>query len=258
MKFIRLIDERRVGLAKASLQGMLGLDNLAGMTFLDIGCGSGLFSLAARGLGAQVHSFDFDDQSVACTRRLKQDFCPEDLMWTIAQGSALDRGYLEALGPYDIVYSWGVLHHTGQMWDACRNAASRVKPGGRLFIAIYNDQGRKSRTWLRVKQMYNRLPTGLRWLVLYPAFVRLWLPTTLRDAMGGHPFRTWRQYEQESTRGMSPWRDVVDWVGGLPFEVASPERIIFFHKRLGFDLVNMKTVSGGHGCNEYVFRRISA
>jgi 2-polyprenyl-6-hydroxyphenyl methylase/3-demethylubiquinone-9 3-methyltransferase len=57
---------------------------------------------------------------------------------------------------------------------------------------------------------------------------------------------------------MSPWRDVVDWVGGLPFEVASPEKVIFFHKKLGFELINMKTVAGGHGCNEFVFRRAPA
>lgn len=254
-KFVGQIDERRLKLAEESLRQMLGSQDLYGRTFLDIGSGSGLFSLAARRLGARVHSFDYDPQSVACTEELKSRHSPGDAAWTIESGSVLDEQYLRSLGAFDVVYSWGVLHHTGNMWQALRNAMERAKPGGLLFIAIYNDQGRMSKVWLAVKRAYNRLPPGLRWLVLIPALVRLWGPTTVRDLLHGRVFATWRNYPLHSMRGMSAWRDVVDWVGGLPFEVAKPEEVLACCRERGFELIQMRTCAGGHGCNEYVFAR---
>ena len=113
--FLALLDESRIADAEKSLCEMLGVTDLRDRRFLDIGCGSGLFSLAARRLGAQVHSFDFDPQSVACAQELKRRFFPEDSQWRVGQGSVLDLGYLDGLGHFDIVYSWGVLHHTGSM-----------------------------------------------------------------------------------------------------------------------------------------------
>ena len=139
------------------------LADLRERTFLDIGCGSGLFSLAARRLGASVHSFDFDEQSVACARELKRRYFPDDPDWRIEAGSVLDAAYMKGLGEFDVVYSWGVLHHTGAMWVALEQAIGRVASGGgKLFIAIYADQGWKSRAWWFVKLFYNRLPRFLR------------------------------------------------------------------------------------------------
>jgi 2-polyprenyl-6-hydroxyphenyl methylase/3-demethylubiquinone-9 3-methyltransferase len=136
------------------------------------------------------------------------------------------------------------------MWKAFENVDALVRPGGTLFIAIYNDQGLVSRNWRRLKHMYNWLPAWLRWLVLYPAFLRLWGPTTLRDLLRGKPGLTWRMYAHD--RGMSPWDDVVDWVGGYPFEVAKPGDIFtFFHQR-GYTL-NTLVTTHNKGCNEYIF-----
>src|SRR6185437_11580112 len=144
-RFLAVLDETRIADAETSLRGMLGVMDLQGRTFLDIGCGSGLFSLAARRLGAVVHSFDFDPRSAACARELKRRFFPEDSAWQIDEGSVLDSQYLDRLGKFDIVYSWGVLHHTGSMWLAFENAIGRVTYAHwALFIAIYNDQGWKS------------------------------------------------------------------------------------------------------------------
>jgi hypothetical protein len=148
-----------------------------------------------------------------------------------------------------------VLHHTGNMTLALTHAASLVCDGGKLFIAIYNDQGQASKYWLTVKKIYNRLPACLRWLVLWPTALRLWGPSCLRDLLKGKPFHTWRHYAYENMRGMTPWRDVVDWVGGLPFEVATPEQIFIFYRDRGFQLLELRTCKGGLGCNEFVFKK---
>jgi 2-polyprenyl-6-hydroxyphenyl methylase/3-demethylubiquinone-9 3-methyltransferase len=166
----------------------------------------------------------------------------------------LDGAFLKSLGEGDIVYSWGVLHHTGRLQEALGNVSHLVSNGGYLFIAVYNDQRFASRIWLRTKEAYNRLPHGLRWLVLIPGLVVLWGPASVRDLLQGRPFHTWRNYPRVSLRGMSAWRDVVDWVGGLPFEVATPEYIVDFYRTRGFNLTRIRTCNG-HGCNEYVFRR---
>ncbi len=256
--FLGELDDRRIELAEQSLRQMLDVERLDGRTFLDVGSGSGLFSLAARRLGASVRSFDFDPQSVACTAELKRRYFDGDPTWNVEQGSVLDAAFLDSLGSFDVVYAWGVLHHTGAMWQALESVAGLVQPSGKLFIAIYNDQGAASRRWLAVKRAYNRLPSAFRWIVLWPAFVRLWGPTMLRDLLRGRRGATWKNYAASSTRGMSPWRDVVDWVGGLPFEVAAPEQIVDFYRERGFELRQIKTCGRGHGCNEFVFQRSAA
>jgi 2-polyprenyl-6-hydroxyphenyl methylase/3-demethylubiquinone-9 3-methyltransferase len=47
--------------------------------------------------------------------------------------------------------------------------------------------------------------------------------------------------------------DLIDWVGGWPFEVSTPEEVFNFYRRRGFQLEALKTCAGGLGCNEFVF-----
>ncbi|MDR2151956.1 MAG: class I SAM-dependent methyltransferase [Helicobacteraceae bacterium] len=232
---------------------MLEIDSLEGESFLDAGCGSGIHSLAARRLGAKVVSFDYDPKSVACAAELKRRYYDGDPDWTISEGSVLDRDYLDKLGEFSVVYSWGVLHHTGAMFDALANVETLVAPNGWLFISIYNDQGGASRRWRLIKKAYNASPAIVRGLIVALCYPRLWGPTTIRDFLRLKPFETWRNYAK--SRGMSPHRDVVDWVGGYPFEVAKPEVIFEFYKARGYELRKLFTCGGGHGCNQYVFVR---
>ncbi len=231
--FLETLNDEKIEEAEKSLRDMLETDTLVGKSFLDIGSGSGLFSLAARRLGARVHSFDYDPNSVGCTENLSAATSPTDDTWKIEPGSALDASYIASLGRFDVVYSWGVLHHTGDMWTALANAASAVAPGGRLFISIYNDQGTASRRWTKVKKLYNQLPQGLRFLVVWPSFwVLNWRPL-VKDSLRGKPFKSIRDYGKNQ-RGMSFWQDLIDWVGGYPFEVATPGKIFDFYRERGF------------------------
>lgn len=255
--FLQTLNNEKVDEAVASLENLLETDRLAGKSFLDIGSGSGLFSLAARRLGARVHSFDYDPNSVNCTAELRRRYFPDDDLWTIEAGSALDENYLKSLGQFDIVYSWGVLHHTGKMWAALANVAPLVAPRGKLFIAIYNDQGTASRRWTKVKKFYNEGPRGLRFMVVWPSFWVLYWRRLVKDFLRGKPFQTIRAYGKNQ-RGMSFWQDLIDWVGGYPFEVAKPDEIFDFYLQRGFVLTRLSTCGGTPGCNEFVFEKTDA
>jgi 2-polyprenyl-3-methyl-5-hydroxy-6-metoxy-1,4-benzoquinol methylase len=243
--FLTTLNDQRIALAEKSLKGMLGVTDLKGKRFLDIGSGSGLSSLVARRLGATVSSFDYDPQSVACTQELRTRYFANDPDWIVEQGSALDASYLNNLGQFDVVYSWGVLHHTGQMYPALTNVVPLVKENGQLFIAIYNDQGMTSRYWTWVKKAYNKNALSRVILIALHTpylFALRWL---IRKVTGRLTLE----------RGMSLWHDMIDWLGGYPFEVAKPEEILEFFVARGFALEKLKTCGGRMGCNEFVFRR---
>jgi len=251
-QFLTHLNETRIAQAETSLRKFLEQDRLDGLTFLDIGSGSGLFSLAARRLGAKVFSFDYDPQSFGCTEHLRNKYFPGDANWHVEQGSALDRDYVKSLGQFDIVYSWGVLHHTGHMWDAIDNAMQCVRPGGRCFIAIYNDQGVVSKRWLWVKQTFCKSSRPVQLLMLAYFFVALnWKPA-VKGLLRGRPLEFWTDYD--SSRGMNLWRDLEDWVGGLPFEVASSGELLAFFRKRGFTLETLETTNT-LGCNQLVFRK---
>lgn len=255
-RFLSVLDDQRIAEAELSLKEMLGVAQLDGQRFLDIGSGSGLFSLAARRMGATVHSFDFDPQSVACTQELKRRYFSGDNAWCVEEGSVLDRGYMERLGQFDVVYSWGVLHHTGAMWVGIENAIDCVAASeGRLFIAIYNDQGWKSHVWWLVKFFYNQLPR-----VLKAPFVTIAMAITsflviIKYTLKFKPMIAIAPLLRDRRgRGMSVRFDKIDWIGGFPYEFASLGTLTAYFKARGFSVINAK-LNTGLGCSEMVLQR---
>lgn len=247
--FLHSLNEGRIKVAVDSLIFLLKKDDLSGVRFLDVGSGSGLFSLAARRLGAYVHSFDYDEDSVSCTATLKNRFFLNDDSWVVERGSVLDKSYLSTLGRFDVVYSWGVLHHTGKMWEAFQNVADLVEEDGALVIAIYNHQGIKSSFWKFVKITYCKSVIG-RFGVLalfIPIFFvyNVFLSVVLQKNI----FKTYK-----NERGMSIFHDWVDWLGGYPFEYAKVDQLFRYFRDRGFVLVELMSTSG-LGTNQLVFRR---
>jgi 2-polyprenyl-3-methyl-5-hydroxy-6-metoxy-1,4-benzoquinol methylase len=220
------LDPERERIAAESLKSLVGRD-LEGRSFLDIGCGSGLFSLSAHRAGARpIVSVDVDPQSVAATDSLRAAAGgPED--WRVLHGSILDEQLVEQLEPAEIVYSWGVLHHTGDMWQAIRNATRLVAPGGLFCIAIYNKvSGRylDSNRWLRIKRTYNHAPR-VGQVAMEAAYTAYWaVAEVVRRKQT--PWRAAREYK--ARRGMAVRTDLVDWLGGYPYEFATAEELVRF------------------------------
>lgn len=245
--------DERVEISRRHLLGFLKLDDLHGKTFLDIGCGSGLHSLAAWRSGAErVVSFDYDANSVATTRKLHElSGSPQN--WVVMQGSVLDRSFVDSLPKSDIVYSWGVLHHTGSMWEAIENSARCMQDNSVFYIALYSKDVYVSpphEYWLDVKRAYNlATPLKKRWMEWQYA----WRDCIRRHLVRGKlPISFMKAYKH--SRGMSYWHDVKDWLGGYPMEFAgNKETEIFGRDKLGLELIHIKA---GEGNTEFLFKKL--
>ena len=245
--YLKTVTETEIEAAVDDIRLWLSDADIQGKAVLDAGSGSGIHSLSFHRLGAaSICSFDLDPHSVMATKSLwEQAGRPDN--WHVQQGSVLDRDFIRQLGNFDVVYSWGVLHHTGQMWHAIENAASLVKPGGVFFISIYAKGGRYEKD-LRLKQAYNAASeSGKQWMVRKFILKRMWK----RARRFKNPLR----WHGDSVRGMNPHHDLIDWLGGLPYEVASVDEIVQFGMRHGFALERIRVATEG-ACSVYVLRSV--
>lgn len=252
-KFVRKnFSQERCDIAKKRILAFVNRESLDGVDFLDIGCGSGLSSLAAWQAGAsRVHSFDYDAESVAATKSLwKRAESPSN--WTVERGDVLDMNYVTSLGKWSFVYSWGVLHHTGALWRAVENAQTTVIDDGLFYIALYSSDAQSQASpefWLEVKQKYNKANFLQReWMVWWYVWNFI-LDTNVRNA----PQLVKRALQYKLQRGMDLFTDIRDWLGGWPMEYAGDQQTVdFLEQRHGFSLVNAAT---GQACSEFLFRR---
>lgn len=248
-KYLNALTDSELQHAKDSLQEAFASEGIDGRRFLDLGSGSGLFSYAAHSLGSRtVVSIDVDPNSIACTAFLRKR-AGDPATWAIAQGSVLDPEFLAGFEPVDRLYSWGVLHHTGAMWQAFDAALALIAPGGSGCIALYN-RPRRPRLHMALKRTYNRLPRVLRPLMtaLYGLAQIIRLSVT-----GQNPITHIRNYGQTS-RGMSFWRDLEDWLGGLPYEFAEPAEVQRRATQRGLTVLRSVVAPAGSN-NEYLISR---
>lgn len=241
------LDEHKLDQAKNALATLLQRDNLRGSTFMDIGCGSGLHTVAAVLLQADsVFALDVDPECISVTRDTVKRFLQDDSKIYLQQASILEPRIEQRLPTVDVVYSWGVLHHTGHMYEAIETAAKLVKPNGLYVLAIYNKHITSS-SWLKVKWLYNSAPPLIRRLMYYffygVIYLAKWLVT--------------RQNPLRKERGMDFGYDVVDWIGGYPYEYASTGEITEFLIKRGFKIERITPARVGTGCNEFVFRKMT-
>ena len=243
--FLSGVTEEDLRRALDDIEFWLGDRGVEGKRVVDVGSGSGIHSLSFLQLGAEsVRSFDFDPLSVKATARMREQYGSPD-NWTVEHGSVLDSAYLKTLGTFDIAYSWGVLHHTGSMWEAIDNCASLVVPGGVLWISIYK-KGRRYPKDLALKKQFNA-GSGLtkKWLIGRKIGRRM----GVRLRQGKNPFA----WNQRVGRGMNVYHDIVDWLGGLPYETATEDEIVRFMRDRGFVLERIRVAPEG-GCSIYVFQ----
>ena len=242
--------EERILITQNHLLEFLGMPNLRDKYFLDIGCGSGLHSLAALRAGANsIVGVDVDPASVRTSERIRESE-NSNKPWAIHHGSILDKDFCAEIEPADIVYAWGSLHHTGQMWTAIENAAELIKDNGLFYIAIYTTVP-KSEYWLARKIKYNKASSIMKKFMEIRHVARyLVIPNLLKRK---NPIYTIRNYKNK--RGMSYYTDVKDWLGGYPYEYASIQEILKFgREKLGLELINIS--AGSDGANtEYLFKR---
>jgi 2-polyprenyl-6-hydroxyphenyl methylase/3-demethylubiquinone-9 3-methyltransferase len=249
-RYVRVhFDDERVEISRRHILDFLGTPDLVGKSFLDVGCGSGIHSLAAFRSGAsRVISLDVDPFSVKATKwvRGKSGSPPA---WEVLEGSILDPDFVSRLAPADIVYSWGVLHHTGNLWEAVRNAAGKVLPGGFFYVALYEKTDR-SAYWTDVKRRYNQASATRRRLMEWDYVCR----TFLRTKSPSRLLSNLRYiFGYRGSRGMAFWTDIRDWLGGWPYEPATPAEVTgFCEGTLGLKTVKVKT---GEANVEYLFTR---
>jgi SAM-dependent methyltransferase len=249
--YAKTVDQARIDSAVEGIRKLFP-EGLRGKTFLDIGCGSGLHALAALSLGAaSILAIDLDENSVATTRQMLSTYAPK-ADWRAEVISIFDAPP-ETIGTFDVVYSWGVLHHTGDMWTAIEKAARFVEPAGQFALAIYAKTA-FDLPWKIEKGIYKSSPAAIQW-VLRQSFVAALIAAKI--ARGKNPMTLFRSQE----RGMNLSNDVHDWLGGYPYETATVEELIARISAFGFTELRSFPVTVslgglfGSGCHELVLRR---
>ena len=238
------------------MPGFLSAKPLEGKRVIDIGCGSGLSSLSFYENGCRdITSFDVNEDSIKATNIIKERFCNDEsnLKWSIKEGSILDENLVSDLRSqekYDLVYSWGVLHHTGDMRKAIDNTLSLCQSGSILWMALYIkvDQPDGEEIYqndLKLKIKFNEASEETK---------KEMIVSRLKKVFGNNPATWTRPYDN---RGMTPINDVTDWLGGYPYEVARAKDIKRLLEANGFSEIEVLNENRASGTNViYIYQKI--
>lgn len=249
LSYVSRMTEADIEKAMGDIAELLGKERIEKARVIDIGSGSGIHSLSFHRLGARsVASYDVDPHSVEATHKLWEE-AGKPANWTVERASILDDAWVKKAGTYDIVYSWGVLHHTGSMWKAVDNAAELCAPGGTMFIALYTKGGLYPKD-LALKERYNR-ESDLGKRLMEARYIARYMWGELRW------LRSPLGWNKPTTRGMNTYIDLVDWLGGLPYEVASIDEVVVRMRKKGFTAERIVALGEG-SCSSYVFTRAPA
>lgn len=253
LDYSKCINEDRIQTAVKSLERFFDPKDCVDKTFLDIGCGSGLFSLAALKLGfKKVVAIDIDPNCVQATTFLLSQHMPPE-RWQCQEVSVFNLDPTQ-FGYFDVVYSWGVLHHTGDMKKAISVALQMVKSEGIIVLALY----RKTLMcgfWTWEKRLYNNGPA---WFPRVAEFLYKIVMVLRLLVARINPWAYIANYKKN--RGMSWHHDIVDWLGGYPYESISPEELRIFANSLGFEVIQEFTRKQKYGflgsaCDEFVLKK---
>ncbi len=243
--YSKSISDVEVNLAKQGIIKLMPTKTaLDSKSFLDIGCGSGIHSIAANTLGFEsITATDFDLKSVNTAISNKKIF---NSNINIFQDDILNT---KIKNKFDVVYSWGVLHHTGNMEKAILNSRKLVNDEGYLIIAIYK-KTYFCKMWHFIKKLYCNSPRFIKKIFNF-TFYTLRLSLYL---IKGNKISKYKQI-----RGMNLYFDSIDWLGGFPYESASKDVIVSMVGD-GFELVKFfdaKPNLGlmGSACSEYTFKK---
>lgn len=242
------LTEEKLNQAKEHFDKLCGGIDFTNKKFLDVGFGQGLTLFLASQKQAQCQGIDIDPKNITAFEVAKKKLGSVEKNLAPIQvqvASILDAQFVtQNHEAFDIVYAWGSLHHTGQMYPALKNCLSLLKPGGYFVCAIYNRHW-SSGTWHWIKKNYNRSPHWLKklaiGLLIPPIFLAKWL-VTFKNPL-------------KMKRGMSFYYDVIDWVGGYPYEYASAEEMFAFFKKNSLKKIRWQKANVPTGCHEYVFQK---
>ena len=255
-EYLEKTNDQNILYASRDLETILGTNNIKNKSFLDIGCGSGIHSLSALTLGAKyVESFDLDPINIKNTQNFIEKWW-EEKNYDIYQNNILDNNVQNK--KFDIIYSWGVLHHTGNLELAIKNSLKYCKSGSILFLALY-EKTYYCEIWKKIKKFYNSSNKFTKFSILYSYIIFKIIVLIL---LFKNPYKHIRDYQNnEQNRGMLFFNDQVDWVGGYPYEsITKKELETIVGEDFSLRFYN-KSKTGilrsllGNGCSIYTFEK---
>jgi SAM-dependent methyltransferase len=239
------LNAEKINIARSAFSELTDGIDLKGKNFIDIGFGQGLGLYNSQALGANVLGIDLDPD---CKNALEstQKYFPGSSIPKVEIASILNENIQDVLSikKFDIVHSWGVLHHTGNMALAIKNAIKLVDSKGYFIIAIYNRHW-TSPIWTVIKILYRALPGFMQEMALLVfQFLMKFRTDATRD-----------KNDHSTDRGMDLLHDIRDWLGGYPYEYASIEEMETLMKNYGFSIQKVIKTPGWTGCNQFVFKK---